>query len=270
MVGCPRSGTTLAQSMITSHSKVVSCPETRILSLTIPIFKWRQLFKIYSQKDMKTLNQQMKICGYTGSELQIPQRFIFSTKKWTQLVLNAMDILGKNLSNKGEEIFLEKTPRHLHFVDLISSEEPESKYIHILRDGLEVVASMEKATSMNTDVWSKRNTDKCIFWWNRSIKLSQRYTNKDNHFFLTYSSLINDKETTVRKLCQFLEIDFEDSMINDYAATAQNLIFEHEEWKKNNTKKNIVKKKPCDFYSIDQIKQIKEALVVCDVDSMAS
>lgn len=81
LVGCPRTGTTLIQSLLAAHSQIASFPESHLL-----------------------------LAG--------------GGTRW------------------GQTIWLEKTPLHLLYIKQFEQFIPGVKFIHLLRNGADVVASL--------------------------------------------------------------------------------------------------------------------------------
>ena len=238
IVGCPRSGTTLLQSFLASHSAIVSFPETHLYSKTISINPVVQVLSWYRAKHLKIVEQIL-------TDLEVPinkeiKEFghTFSTKTWVQFLNQQLDHIGEYFRSKNEIYLLEKTPRHLHFIDLIQSAEPEAQFIHIIRKGEDVVASMVEATKSNPNEWSgDRSIDTSIFWWNRSIRLSEKYIGRPNNYHISYDNLINDPEKLLRYLFAKLGISFEEQILTKYHRTADSLIGDDEVWKNKNTER---------------------------------
>ncbi|MTI89637.1 MAG: sulfotransferase [Balneolaceae bacterium] len=239
VVGCPRSGTTLLQSLLASHSEIVSFPETHLFSKTISINSVARFFTVYRNTHFTKVKNIVDDLGgeATHDWLNYP---VFNTHTWVNLLLNNLDRVGEANSTDGERYLLEKTPRHLHFVDLIQAVDPSIKVIHIIRRGEDVVASMVEATSDNPDEWKgSRSVEKSIFWWNRSIRHSKKYIGATNNLHIRYENLVTDTEAVLRYLCQKLGLSFENQMVAQHHETAKDMISKGEHWKAKNTSSGI-------------------------------
>lgn len=137
---------------------------------------------------------------------------------------------------------LEKTPRHLHYISSIEKAGSKNKFLHILRDGPSVVASLHLATKRYPEQWSgERSVKKCISWWNNSIKASLKYREKSDHFFVVYAQLLNEPETVLKAISNFLDLEYEEAMTQEYHQTADSLTKKEEEWKVKNQKQSLTK-----------------------------
>jgi len=248
IVGCPRSGTTLLQSMIASHPKVVSFPETHFFSGTLPINSFLRPFKVFGAGSRDFVKQYLTQNGYssiTPFEDLSPYKF-FSHPQWCQLLIDIIDKMTVREAAKkdiGDFVLgLEKTPRHLHYISSIEHSKGKNKFLHILRNGPDVVASLHMATNKYPNQWGgARSVKKCISWWNNSTKASMKYRNSSNHCFVSYEQLISDPEKVVKSICRFLDVTYDPSMIQSFHQTAGALMQKNEKWKSKNTQQDLSK-----------------------------
>ena len=63
IVGCPRSGTTLLQSMVAAHPLLTSYPETHFWDYTIPKNRYLRFPKIYSFPERKLVSDYLQDGG---------------------------------------------------------------------------------------------------------------------------------------------------------------------------------------------------------------
>lgn len=238
IVGCPRSGTTLLQSLLASHPEIVSFPETHLFSRTVHISPFVRFFTVYGSKHLQELNKIVKELSLPSDESLLNNQKICKTRNWAEILIQKLDEIGQHYAENDEEYLLEKTPRHLHYVDLIHKTDPEANFIHLIRNGEDVVASLSEVTGDHPEKWSgNRSIDKSVFWWNRSIKLSRRYIGKPKNVHVRYENLLQDPTRVLQFICKFIGIDFHENMVHNYHHTASSLINKEESWKSKNTKK---------------------------------
>ena len=153
VVGCPRSGTTLLQSLLAGHSDVFSFPESHFFNHLVPYATWRKYLGLARPGIEKHLNKFCKKAGikkdFSLGESVIPVRI----KKCVREFINLLD---KRAKNKGVKTWVEKTPIHLHYISTIEYYIPDAKFVHVVRDGRDVVASMHKVTHEHPEVWGGR------------------------------------------------------------------------------------------------------------------
>lgn len=101
----------------------------------------------------------------------------------------------------------EKTPKNvLFFRDIIKSFKNKVKIIHIVRDGRDVVLS--KHPSKPNDYWVS------VERWVEDVSLGLECKNLENVYTLRYEDLILNYKEEIKKICNFLEIDLTDRLLN--------------------------------------------------------
>ena len=143
-------------------------------------------------------------------------------------------------------IWLEKTPRHLDFVDRIENLVERAKFVHIVRNGDEVIASLFHIGKEYSMEWGAgmlkigqshlggakyQSIDECIHTWVHYTRLSQRYVSKPNHYIVKYNQLVRDPAPILEELCDFIDAPFEKSMLIDYPKIAAKIVNQNEKWK---------------------------------------
>jgi len=241
LVGAARSGTTLLQGLIASSLEVFSFPETHFFSKTIPMRKSKRLLWRFLPKDGSIIRRFLETVEYQNKEKllqELPIKTI-SLKKWVKSLITILDVLALE---KKYKIWLEKTPFHLRYIDVIERSTIENiHFIHIIRNGLDVVASLYEATNKFPEKWGKaRSIDSCINRWIRDIKISKKYVKKENHHFVLYSNLVMNAKEELRKLSKIIGITLEEDLTK-YEKELESLVGRDELWKKD-TKGEISKR----------------------------
>jgi hypothetical protein len=254
LVGSSRSGTTLLQSMITCHSKVVSFPETHFFDDTLPLLPILRPFKLYGKKDREIVSSFLHRYHYRGLK---PFRFVpghkkYRHKNWCRRLLGIID--GMAAYHSGSKIWLEKSPRHLFYIDSLTLADPKLKFIHMIRNGADVVASMHLASINHTKDWGEeRSIKKCIRYWKKNIAKSEQYKDDPRHFYVHYKRLLDETEIVLKEICRFLLIGYEPDMATKFHHKAPALITEEEPWKTRNTKKTLEKSNKLDKHFDDSM-----------------
>ncbi|MEY3065936.1 MAG: hypothetical protein RLZZ532_2728, partial [Cyanobacteriota bacterium] len=92
-----------------------------------------------------------------------------------------------------------------------------------------------------------RSLDLCIENWLKAIKITQNYMNEPNHIVVGYQNLVNNPESTLEKLCEFMELNFDRQMLTNYTKASEKLTLEQAGRTVNNEIKNTGLKK---FYTV--------------------
>jgi hypothetical protein len=226
IVGCPRSGTTLLQGLLTAHPKIISFPESHFFSsLIIP--KWSHLLGIGSPQARQKLDKLI-------SHLALKNARKLPEKTWrVSNYIAYFTALLDNAALAGERsIWIEKSPEHLHQISFIEKHVPNAKFIHIVRNGSDVVASLYDVAAKYQQQWDGPwSIERCVHWWVRDVKTSLKHHSKDNHLVIKYETLVIDTERQLSELCQFLEVDFDSVMLKEYQSTKNQIVKKDEPWK---------------------------------------
>ena len=170
LVGAPRSGTTILQSVLAAHPKITSFPETK--------------FFHYLWSDRLKSKLPDRLYEFFYDEIARPDLYdrseIYKRGSTTNQIEWFVGILDQLATEEGNNIWLEKTPEHVYFIQDILHYLPDAKFIHIIRNPLDVVASMRKATSdpLHNAVWGGEWTLQfCVDRWKSSALVNNFFRN---------------------------------------------------------------------------------------------
>jgi hypothetical protein len=176
----------------------------------------------------------LKLIGHPEMQRYLPV-FAFSRRQYSQAFIAVLDAVARQ---QNKQAWLEKTPRHLHYIDDISAFVPESKFIHLVRNGEDVVASLYEVANQYPDRWPSIPTgdvagciDRCVARWVQSIRLSRRHVGVPNHMVVRYEHLVEAPEVVIKGLCEFIGVSFEARMLERYSDHAATLVLPFETWK---------------------------------------
>ncbi|MBE9067473.1 sulfotransferase [Leptolyngbya cf. ectocarpi LEGE 11479] len=229
IVGCPRSGTTLLQSLLASHSAISSFPESKFFLRLIaePRQKSRRYKLGLASADIKpTLKRFL-------DEVDAPDLTLPKLPFVRSYVAGFDRILSQLAQRQGKHIWLEKTPEHLHSISDIQRYLPQAKIIHIVRNGTDTIASLYDLCQRHPQIWGQyfEGLEGCIDRWINDVAISRRYLAQPNHTVVRYETLVDSTEVEIQQLCQFLGVSFEATMLTRYQHTSQGLVRRRENWK---------------------------------------
>lgn len=241
IVGCPRSGTTILQSLLAAHPKITSFPESHFFANTcrVPILNSLGLVSPKSKEKFQDwlIDIEKEDLGHI-----IPKKSIL-VKEYVSSFITILDILT---IRRNKTIWIEKTPRHLHYIDIIEKYVPDANFIHIVRNGEDVVASLYDVTHKHPEKWGgKRDINQCVNRWNDDINITKKYANKQNHFIVQFDEILRNADSCLKELCKFIDVEFDDSMLKGHSSESEKLILKSETWKesvKSGLKKETDKK----------------------------
>ncbi|MEA3276734.1 MAG: sulfotransferase [Pseudomonadota bacterium] len=251
VVGCPRSGTTLVQAMTSAHPRVFSLPETFFFTRAFPR---RWITRHLSWPSIRVRNHFEQYLRDIGrSDLASRYRIKIFQRNYCRPFVSVMDHLA---SDELSPIWLEKTPGHLFCIDEITKCIPSAKFIHVMRNGLDVVNSLYKATNIDSDKYAKFRRYKflrgkfrgltvpeCVEQWNNALRVVTDYYGQNNHITVWYERLTTNPAPELQGLCRFLDLDFDDNMLNP-SLSFHKIVRPDEPWKANNAKRLLRKNAP--------------------------
>ncbi|MCL2927686.1 MAG: sulfotransferase [Trichodesmium sp. MAG_R01] len=219
--GCPRSGTTLLQSILATHPEIASFPETKFFLYGVAKYEpKRKKFGLISRRLKPHLNQYFKY------QINRPEMLKYFPKipildfidLYTRSFIKVLNILTVE---EGKSLWLEKTPDHLLYLDYIEKMLPEARMIHLLRNGSDVVASLYEVTHKYPQEWyGAWDINRCLERWKESIEISMKYSQKSNHILLSYDELVTNTSAMIKRVCNFLSLEFDETMITSYSQAA--------------------------------------------------
>ncbi|SEK57565.1 Sulfotransferase family protein [Blastococcus sp. DSM 46786] len=223
VVGCPRSGTTLLQSFLAAHPQVHSFPETHFFHRLQAPRRGRRATGLAATGTAGRLDE---VAGRLGA----PRRPVLPTVRRSGAAFVAMaDAAARR---NGADTWVEKTPANLYVLDLIERVVPGAQVVHIVRDGVDVVASLCAVAGG----WGTTYTvDTAIDQWAECIALTDRYRDRSRHSVVGYDSLVRDPEAALAALCVELGLPYTGEMVTGRAAAAGGLVEDFEHWKAENT-----------------------------------
>jgi LPS sulfotransferase NodH len=253
VVGCPRSGTTLLQSTLAAHPAVFSTPETHFFAdavgqrterlFALPPAGWRdrqrrhlrqwrmQLGLLHPRAAKRRLASFLRHAG--GEDLlgRIPPMPLFLAPT-ARLYVELGDQLA---CRQGKQWWLEKTPGHLHYLDVIEQYLPGLKVVCVVRSAPDNIASMYDVANRYPDRWRHeyRTIEGCIGRWIASARAAEAQAGRADRLFVAYEQLAADPATTVARVCAFLGLAFDPRMIEQRQAAYGHIVHDREPHKQN-------------------------------------
>ncbi|MER7166919.1 sulfotransferase [Micromonospora sp. NPDC000207] len=174
LVGCQRSGTTMLRLVLDSHSRISCGPETRFLA------------------DMQRI---------VGRDWERLARFGLPREDWLRRIADFFGGVHEDYArSRGKTRWADKTPLYALSVDFLAEVFPDAQFVHVIRDGRDVVVSHRKRFGY----WS---AVKCVVKWPRYIRVARASAAAlppDRYLELRYEDAVGEPEKTMRTLFEFL------------------------------------------------------------------
>jgi LPS sulfotransferase NodH len=213
LVGCPRSGTTWLQKLLASHPRIRSGEESHFFSLYVgpQLRAWKNQ-KTYHFNDGK---------GHAAG----PPAY-FREEEFLDILRNYLLALLKPVVSclQPDELFLEKTPSHALFIPEIKELLPESRFIHLLRDPRDVVASLMAASRTWGATWAPSDAGVGAAMWLQHVQAVQAAASNltgQEFYELSYEKLWDFPRETLKDLARFLGVTWTDDAITSAIETNQ-------------------------------------------------
>lgn len=239
--GIERSGTSLIRAVIGSH------PDIAIYQWDLML--WTKFFNIYknkkfTKKDIEiAVNEILNHPKTKNCDVNFSKKiFIEELEKQEPVYFeNIYELFLKYYSAENDKEYVGlKTPFNEFYSNDIFKSFPKTKFIHVIRNPLNVAASLKEAKKK----WwgGKVNSYFHIHSWKKSAQLAIKNKRKfnDQYFILKYEDFVNQPKTISKELCEFLEIPFYEEMLEMKG---------HPGWKGNNSSFNSEKVVPSKIQS---------------------
>lgn len=204
IVGAPRSGTTFLQNLIGSHPRVASSQETDLFTKYVGPLRttWEQQLP----SDRETWQRQR----HKG----LPA--VLTEEEFDLIVADVIDrVHGQTIELKpGAEICLVKVPQDCTHAELILRYVPDARFIHMIRDGRDVVASQIRAAQGWGREWAPRNVSAAAARWRLDVEAGRSIRQlTDAYLEVRYEDLLSaEAPALLRQAFAFAGIDATDDV----------------------------------------------------------
>jgi len=182
ILGMPRSGTTLVEQIVSSHSEVTGAGELSYVS------------RFGDPTARGAIKPNAKMI------LDFRQRYIEALKK----------------RSDGRSIVTDKMPQNFLYVGLIFSAFPDAKVIHVNRDPAATCWSNYKHYFIDKDLGYCYNLDDTVTYFGLYTDLMQFWLGHygDRIYNLNYDNLTINQDDETRKLIEYLELEWENGCLS--------------------------------------------------------
>lgn len=229
IVGCPRSGTTILAKILNNHSQIASATEIHFFNHLCHLkkYNWNNI----NDNFLETFYNETRVEDFC-SLLNIGFKE-FEDKFESTSINENLSVIEQNQKRLFDTLMLlllernkktrscEKTPQHLLSVDKILSLYKDAKIIHLVRDGRDTVNSLVKMP------WRPEGLLNNSRFWKQYARagflLNQKFgSNSENYISLKYEDLLLNPEASIQALCDFVELEFEDTMLSQKKPSSDN------------------------------------------------
>lgn len=244
VVGTPRSGTTLVQSLLAAHRSVTSFTESHFFSR-----HFRLLPGSFASSPRALLHTDPRPCARAwlienGMAEHLASRLdeIVPRKRWMlwwssrAVAAELLRLLDEVAAQRRSPCWVEKTPRHLHFVPFLADlacsrhalERRRTDFVHVVRRPGPTVRSLHAASRQWSHPYS---IAACVRRWNHDLQRSRARLASPRDHFLFYEELVASPESTTKALLADLDLPWQADVLQHYGEQANALVTAAESWK---------------------------------------
>ena len=199
LVGFPRSGTTLLDTILDSHPMI----------------------EVLEEKNMveKFINSLSELPSGGLDDLENMQSD--QLKKIRDIYFNSLEQMVKNKDNS--KLYIDKLPLNIIYVGEIFRIFPNAKFILSLRHPCDCVLScFMQNFKLNDAMANFLNLDDTAYLYDSVMNLWTQYTSifSINYYEIKYENVVENLELTVRSVLNFLELPWDNSVL-EYLKTAK-------------------------------------------------
>ena len=206
VVGMNRSGTTLLRMMLDSHPELTIPPETHFVPDVIQAMADSGAGP---EEALAAMQSQREWPDFGFSDEQVLARLRAQRRLSAGTAVRSFYELY--MEEQGKPRWGDKTPRYVTKMPMIQRAIPEARFIHVIRDGRDVALSVLDRTVRDLSVADVAQR------WKRKIRRAQRIAPKVRHYTeVRYEDLITDTEAQLRRICEFIELPWDDSLLSYY------------------------------------------------------
>lgn len=202
LISLPRSGSTLLQKMLTVSPEIHSVSEPWLM---LPL-----AFMLQKEGTLTTYSHGTAAYAVEDFIKELPnghKDFCATLEDF------ATSLYSKTQHGGSARYFLDKTPRYYLIVPFLAEVFPNAKFIFLFRNPLEVLSSI--LTTWLNDRLIIFNHYIDVF--QGPCALSRGYNLlKDRSIAVSYGDLVRSPESELQRICSYLEISYEPSMVLSY------------------------------------------------------
>lgn len=194
--GAERSGTTLLRAAVDSHPDVAIGPEA-----------WVFVYRLKLE--------------FLASEYDIPvttlQRLRLDSRSLTTFVDG---FAGLVCDHEGASVWGEKSPQNVERIAWIFRHFPNTRFIHIVRDGRDVACSLRthpqrvRIGSAYHETNVDRPIDECIATWARAVRAGMKHRADPRYLEVRYEDLVSDYESATRRVVEHCGLDWRPDLLD--------------------------------------------------------
>lgn len=212
MISAGRSGTTLLRSMLVAGGQIAIPPESYALPYAALQFQAMQEQSWYNlSRLIISLFEAVHSFSYWETNIQPVYATARSLPEKERSLARVLDIIFMHYAAEKfpqARLWGDQSPENSKRLPWLVKVFPKAKYVHVLRDGRDVVASwLERGEPLEDAIKRWQVAVTSFKWLKTKVPASSIYE-------LRYEDLVSQPETTLQALSGYLNIDYDPEMLN--------------------------------------------------------
>lgn len=235
VVGCSRSGTTLLGRLLGNHSEIFTfhelhffedlCNTSDLSSPTAKERALRVLCELFSRQRQGLLVPEREPLGFRKDAASV-----LNESARSQLTLSEIYVsfLKHETELNQKRIPCEQTPRYVFYIGDILSTLPNARIVNLVRDPRSVALSQKYKWRLHKlaggtgrpikrfekwRAWMNYHPITIARLWASAVVAGSSFSRDDRVLAIKYEDLLKAPEAVIRRICDFLGIDFERTML---------------------------------------------------------
>lgn len=245
IVGCARSGTTLLRQILSLSERVCIAPETHFIRRFANARRWGNLSDTANVErliDFMYAGRQTAGSAYYGwlqrnvSRDDFRARVRASERTARGIFQTLIEVYAERTHGRIDDAMVlgEKTPAHFYYLPTLRAWFPNARIIHMFRDPRAILVSELKKMRKKGREGPKRLLPMLPGWllepfefpvelvhttraWLDAARIHADCAERYPHHYLLvrFEDLVTQPEVEIRRVCEFLKVDFQPAMMAD-------------------------------------------------------
>ena len=213
VIGSGRSGTTLLRLMLDSHPALAIPPETHFIP---DLVRACQRAAHPAERFVETLTQHERWPDFQ-IDAAVLREAIMALEPFT--LGDGLRVFYQAYAARfGKQRYGDKTPPYSLCAEQIQALLPEAHFIHLIRDGRDTAMSFHTIWGANSSI------EETARLWAGRIRAARRQAPELKHYLeVRYEDLVLEPEPTLRRICEFLGLEWHPAMLDYHKRAAGRL-----------------------------------------------
>jgi hypothetical protein len=220
VVGVGRSGTTLLRLMLDAHRELAIPPETHfVLQFIQASGRVRFNPEIATRAIVHDSHRRWDDFSLDEDELRASLEAIpaFNTS-------DALRAFYRLYAERhGKSRWGDKTPDYVRKMKKIQKSLPEARFIHVIRDGRDAGLSQNARIAKRGVREPVPARELARRWRKRVAKAREDAAEVEHYLEVRYEDLVTDTDAVLRRVCEHVELDYDDAMLGYHERAAERL-----------------------------------------------